>query len=447
MLTSPSGALRRALRAGLFLAHVAGIASASAASVDDLRSLLSAGRPAEAYAAGRGTPEAFGTPDFDFLFGVAAIDSGHAGEGVLALERFTLAFPDVPAGRLELARGYFVLGEDARAREEFEEALKRNPPDDARATIQRYLDAIRLRESRYTTTTGIWVEAGMGHDSNVNAGVSGASVKLPFFGQVLVNPVGLKRSSPYATWAAGAYVSHPVAPGVALFANGQIDAKIHTISAAKSFDQHNVAGNAGVSWVREKDVLRGYLQTSQILIENDRFRSNNGAAAEWTRQLDELQSFTLGGQFSRASYAGFNDVRDNDFYGASAGYRRAIIHPLQPVLGVAFNAGREYVRAPQRDDLARRLMGLRLSAGIAPASKWGLATGVTWQHAAHIDPDPLLGVKRRDDYAALDVSVTYLWSRALSIRGEFLVAKQSSNIELYRFDRASAALKLRYEFK
>jgi hypothetical protein len=35
----------------------------------------------------------------------------------------------------------------------------------------------------------------------------------------------------------------------------------------------------------------------------------------------------------------------------------------------------------------------------------------------------------------------------LSVRGEILLAKQSSNIELYQFDRASAALKLRYEFK
>jgi hypothetical protein len=446
-LKTHSRAIGRAIFASIFLAHLASSSVASAASADDLRALLQAGRPAEAYAAGRQSPELFGTPNFDFLFGVAAIDSGHAGEGVLALERFTLAFPDVPAGRLELARGYFVLGEDARSREEFEEALKRNPPDDARATIQRYLDAIRLRESRYTTTTGVWVEAGIGHDSNVNAGVSGASVNLPFFGQVLVNPAGLKRSSPYATWAAGAYVSHPVAPGVALFANGQIDAKIHTISAAKPFDQHNIAGNAGVSWVREKDVFRGYLQTGQVLIENDRFRSNNGAAAEWTRQLDELQSMTLGGQFSRASYAGFNNVRDNDFYGVSAGYRRAVIHALQPVFGVTVNAGREFVRAPQRDDLARRLLGMRVTASIAPAPKWGITAGLTWQRAEHVDADPLLGVKRRDDYGGLDLSVTYLWSRALSVRGEILLAKQSSNIELYQFDRASAALKLRYEFK
>ena len=58
-----------------------------------------------------------GDPDFDFYYGVAAIDTGNVSQGVFALERVLAVQPNNHAARLELARGYFILEEYARARE------------------------------------------------------------------------------------------------------------------------------------------------------------------------------------------------------------------------------------------------------------------------------------------------------------------------------------------
>ena len=57
-----------------------------------------------------------GDPYFDYYYGVAAIDSGKVSEGVFALERVLIAFPDDPVATLELARGYYILEEYSRAR-------------------------------------------------------------------------------------------------------------------------------------------------------------------------------------------------------------------------------------------------------------------------------------------------------------------------------------------
>ena len=61
-----------------------------------------------------------GDPYFDYFYGVSAIDTGHASEGVFALERVLLLHPNDHVARLELARGYFILEEYARSRQEFE---------------------------------------------------------------------------------------------------------------------------------------------------------------------------------------------------------------------------------------------------------------------------------------------------------------------------------------
>src|SRR5262245_52948313 len=169
---------------GLWILLVA--STVYAAPADDVQALLEKGDAAAAYELGRKNRDQLGNPAFDFYFGIAAIDSGHAGEGVLALERYVITFPDNLSARLQLARGYFALGEDVRARDEFEALRAQKPDPQTAATLDRFLDAIRLRESRYTPTGGVYVELGVGYDSNVNGGVANANIFLPNLGPVIV---------------------------------------------------------------------------------------------------------------------------------------------------------------------------------------------------------------------------------------------------------------------
>jgi hypothetical protein len=180
-----------------------------AAPADDLKALLEKGQAAEAYELGRQHQDQLGNPFFDFYFGVAAIGAGRAGDGVLALERFVVNAPDNVNGRLELGRGYFVLGEDTRARQEFEIVLATNPPAEVQANVQRFLDAIRSREFLYRPTQGFYLEAGLGYDSNANAGINNASITrwtIPLVGQLRRR--GAVRQLPYAVRRLSQSASH-----------------------------------------------------------------------------------------------------------------------------------------------------------------------------------------------------------------------------------------------
>ena len=56
--------------------------------------------------------ERAGDVDFDYLFGVSAIDSGNVTRGVFALERVLAIQPNHAQARAEIARAYFQLGEN-----------------------------------------------------------------------------------------------------------------------------------------------------------------------------------------------------------------------------------------------------------------------------------------------------------------------------------------------
>ena len=430
------------------VAGLCGILVASdllAAPPDDIKALLEKGNARAAYEEAKKHPDLLGDPAFDFYFGVAAINAGHAGEGVLALERYLLNFPGNADARLELARGYFVLGEDARAREEFEAVSRLKPSPAVQAGIDRFLDALRSRESRFRTTANLFLEVGLGYDSNVNGGVGNANIVLPAFGLVTVNQAGVQQSDTFTHLAAGGQINHPVAPGLALFGGLGVESKLNHGSLESQFDLLTLAANGGVTLLRENDLYRLGVYYANLDVDNAAFRDITGVAAEWQRQVDEFQSFSAALQYGELDYKGNNDVRDSRLYQLALGYRRAFIAQWQPLLSVNLYAGQEDNQR-DRDDLSRALYGFRVSLAGSPAPKWATSTGAFYQLSDYKDPDPQLGTTRQDSYYGVDLSVSYALRRSLSLRAEFLLSRNASNIALFEYDRNLVALKLRYDF-
>jgi hypothetical protein len=441
----------RIFRRAIGVAALCAAALAQAAPADDIRGLLEQGRSAEAYALGQKHPEELGKPDFDFYYGIAATDSGHAGEGVLAFERYVVQFPDNVRARLELARAYFVLGEMVRAREEFENVSRRKPPADVQATIDRFMDSIRAQESRYTPTANLWLEAGGGYDSNVNSGVGNGLVAVPALGnlQLQLAQAGVKSGSGFGWLAGGAQGSLPVAPGVALLGGVQFDGKFNSDSFDRQFDQGNLGAWGGVSVIKDRDLWRATASYSTLSVDYNRFRNVGALGGEWHRQVDELNTASVFAQYARMEYPS-SPVRDSDFYALGAGWRRAFTHRLQPVVQVQGLVGREKNDAspgPVRDDLSRDLYTLRAGVSLTPAPAWGVSAGLNYTRSDFRANDPLFLQTRKDDYYGVDATVSYRWSRQLSIRGEYTWSDNRSNLALYKYDRSVIAVKVRYDFQ
>lgn len=422
------------------------VPAVAAAPSDDLKLLLDQGKAQEAYELGKRIVRQTGDILFDRYFGVAAIDTGNVSEGVRLLEEYLKAKPDDLVARLELARGYFLLNDNARARTEFE-AVKNHvppPPPEVIANIDTFLEQIRGREAALKTAVTGYLEGGIGYDSNVNGGVGDRNIFLANLGNVTVDGAGVKTADSFTRWAGGAQVNYPRSPSMALFAAANFDARLHRNDT--DFDQLTSGLSAGLTYVRERNLYRASLFTNRLEVNNVRYRNIAGLNGEWQHQLTPARSMFLSGQWAHFDYSGDNSVRDADFSAFGLGLRQAWNTMWQPALTISVNSGREK-NIRLRDDLSKNSTGMRLGLDLTPKQNWTVGAGLTYQEIWHFQPDALLLTKRNDDYAALDVAVTHSVSRNLSVRGELLFSETRSNIALYRNKRDIATVNVRYDFR
>ena len=433
---------RGAFAAALF----AGVAApVGAEPIDDLRAMVESGRAAEAYVTFCATSDVIARPQaFDLWCGIAAVDLGRPGEGVLALERYVLRFPDDVRARLELARAYFYAGDNVRAREEFEAVAKDQPPPDVQAGIERYLAALQAREGRYQTRSLAFVEFGAGYDSNANAGVAQANIGLPVLGPVTVADVGVRKASSFGWLAAGGRVVHPVAPGWSM--NGAAYANGSFYNDASEFDLAGYGASFGGGYQSGSNSFALSYAHGEIALDGSRYRWSDGIGFEWRRQISERTSIALAPLYARLAYSGENAARNANLTGLSASYRRIWLASWQPVLNASVFYGDERNREG-RDDLGRRVYGAAADVTMSPSPRWALNAGIAYVEGKYEAPVPLLDVTRRDRNFTASLNALYFLDTRWSIRAEYQYAHNASNLELFEYARHVGAVKVRYEFK
>lgn len=446
------------------LAVVLGVlcGTALAAQEDDIRALMEAGKFSEAYQLGKRESDRLGEPGFDFYFGIAALDGGAPGEGVLALERFLMNYPDNRSARFHLARGYYILGEDQRARTEFA-ALQKDAAGDEKVTIERFLDAIRGRESRYLPTAGFFVEAGFGHDSNINAGARAGDVAgLPGF---IVSSAGssARESDTFYSLLAGAQGSRPLAPGLTFYGGLQGNGRWHTSSQNDVFDVTGGLVQGGLTMIDGRNLYRGGLEYSVLGLDAGKYLTARSLVGEWAHQLDQFNRLGLNLQYSQLRYEDITvfldkqktltspsgaSSRDGNLAMLGASWTRAVAHRWSPVFSLGVSLGEER-NEKSRPEYSRDIYGARAALTMQPLEKWSLSAALNYQHSRFKDffAGSSVFPKREDEYTSLEIGAAYLVDRNWSIRAEGTWVNQDSNIGLYDYGRKVVAIKARYDYK
>ena len=165
-------------------------------------------------------------------------------EAIASLHTMLIDRPGLVRVRLELARAFFLKGENDLARGHFERVLAGKPPAPVVANVQRFLAEIRARR-RWTMYLG----AAMSPDSNIG-GASDEQI-------IYINDLPFRRDAEELTtsgigvsvWTGGEY-QHPLGDRLRLRLGGDLSRQDY---GGSKFDQTFVSAHAGPRWLVDRD--------------------------------------------------------------------------------------------------------------------------------------------------------------------------------------------------
>ena len=194
--------------------------------------------------------------DVLFLTGLAALGAsqlpeateseqiGFLDEAIAALHEILIDRPGLVRVRLELARAFFLKGDDELSREHFERVLAGKPPEAMATNIQRFLEAMRARR-RWSG----WFGATLAPDSNINAASDVGTIYI--YGLPLRRDAdaGARSGLGIVLWGGGEY-QHPLTRQVRLRAGVDIARREY---AGRDFDQTSLSAHTGPRWLINRE--------------------------------------------------------------------------------------------------------------------------------------------------------------------------------------------------
>lgn len=430
-----------------FLALLAAPAVQAAHDPRQLSDLVESGRYADAYElAHEQVGEHAGEPRFDFYYGVAAIESDALDEGIFALERVLIAQPGSDRARLELARAYFLQGDDRRARREFRTVQAHDPPADVDAQIERYLLAIQRRADHYETTVSGYVELGGGHDSNVNSATTDSTVDT-VIGPVGLNSASQEKSDYFGRLEGRARVSHPVAPDVNLI--GGLGARGRFYTDEDQFNTGTVDGRFGALLRRSDWQLQGMINAGRFYLDGDDYRDQAGVSGVYQLSLSERSTASLSLDIVEFDYE-TREALDSTLWLIGGGLTHTLQSENRPTLSTRVFFGAE--EADDEDsvqaqaDAERDIIGVQAGLRMWVSPEWTFRGSAEARLSEYEEPGALFSEVRDEEHYRLDLAFDWRPDARWRIGPHLRISSNQSNNDLYEYDRTEFQIRARYDF-
>ena len=201
----------------------------------------------------------------------------HLDRAIATFRKMLIANPRLVRVRLELARAFFLKGEDGLARQHFERVLAGNPPAGVALNVNRFLSQIRARKR-----SSMRVGFALAPDTNLGGGSDERIIHihgLPFRRdreELTRSGIGI------AAWAGGEY-QYPLSPQWRLRAGGDIHRKEYR---EREFDRMTVAGHVGPRWLIGRGTEASLLASvRQHWIADEADHRDIGARTEFRHRL------------------------------------------------------------------------------------------------------------------------------------------------------------------
>jgi tetratricopeptide (TPR) repeat protein len=378
--------------------------------------------------------ELAGNPYFDYLLGVAALDSGEHSNAIFSLRRSLAVAPEFSGARLELARAYFESGNSALARPLFVHLLDESPPPGVRTVIDTYIEIIDARPATPKSNFRRYLEFTSGYDNNAN----GSTENQQFLGFTL-SPDNLKTESSFAEIGAGFNWDNPKSTQFAWFAGGR--ASYRHNPDASFVDSGVLSGLAGMNWQRGSLFGRAGVTAYWATRDGEPNQSYAGLDALLGGRVAENWSLTLGIRGGALRHDDAIEILDVDrfLYTGGLSYRFASLGSF----GVEILGGNDSERVAG-SPYGNSKSGARLTLS-APVGKSAQLFASTGSLTSEYD-GLFFGASREDTQSTTILQIKFrdVWSQGLSLTPRIRYVDNDSNVALYDYDRTEIGLLIRW---
>jgi tetratricopeptide (TPR) repeat protein len=423
----------------------------------EAKALIDSGKPADAYALLEPFEfERSGEVGFDYLLGVAALDSGKPDKATLAFERVLTVNPDFAGARMDMARAYYQLGDLQRARAEFQIVLQQNPPQAARVTIKEYLDEISGRLSPQRTRISGYVAGTIGHDSNVNNSTSLSQISIPALPGSLatLNPANVKAPDNYLGVAAGSEITHSLDDKWGLYAGADLLQRAY--NRQTGFNSVDLGGRTGVMFGTEANRWRAGISGEISSLGNTRNFNAVGLNTEWLHCVSPGDQLSLFGQYLQYRFAQIAmQVNDFNQQVIGAGWQHALAGGRSTVAGSLYygyendisNIVTSATPNGGRIDGPMHFTGLRIGAQTSVNDTVSLFANATAQSGNYSRTNRYFLTQRTDRLTKAVLGVDWRWRKYWNLRPQLAYTHANSNIVVYSYNRTDVSLTLRRDFQ
>src|SRR5450830_23633 len=361
-------------------------------------------------------------PDSQVQDAECALQARRYAEAVTRYQRL-LEHHDNPIFHAELGRAYLGLQDFEQARSEFLQALASNPPPQARALLQMFLQMTDQQRTQAKTwmATLSW---GLMHDTNSNQGPRSAQVELfglPF----TMNADGLPRASNAAL--ANLSLVHNAPLQADLLWQSNVNGASTHYSRTHAMNLGSVALDTGPRWAltAQGDVLYVPVGYSRTDLGGQNYIDTTTLTPQWSRQFglgdQGLASLTLSRNRNPQS-----DGRSSTLRTVAFGWRHLV--GGRWALESSLRQGEEDARDSA---FSNRQRGASLALSGSPAEGWRLGTNLAWSQYRYRDAEAWASAPRHD------LRFSAGWQIARAIPGGFYLSVSSSltrtqsNLALY----------------
>ena len=434
-------------------------ALANPEDIEKARRLLNESNPKQAYMELiKHEARLAGNIDYDYLLGVASLDSGKIDDAIVAFERVLALNANHAGAQMDLARAYFAAGSFDLAEASFKQLADSNPPPAAQQTINRYLEAIHARKRQTTPGWMGYAELGLGYDTNITGVPTdfGAAAQQSF-GIIGIEPTGnsIKRKAGFGTIAGAMEYSMPLSRGWSLFAGGE--AKGRGYDGESDFNsvggdlRAGTALNDGPTQWRLLASYQAFNQEGDAPGEpkptNDRRIAN--VQGDWKYNLDPKTQVGLGVQYGQVRFPE-NDIEDFDQFFVVASWLRSFETKGVPILYLAAMASEDRAKNKMADgvtDKSKTLAGLRSYFQYSLTPKLNVFNGLGFIYRQ--DKDSFARAteveKGKDKFAEFMVGVNWQFRKTCAVRAQYVYTRNDSNISIYDFNRSEVSTAVRCE--